>query len=200
MNEESPNQPPAPPTAPVPEPAPSAAAAAPASPRKPRKPAAKKAVTPKAVTQFPFPSGTNTCELQNSRKGRKLSDAMLAYTAPRLLRKLKARSRHNPWGNRHDCVTIAFRDACVIIYSWLGCGDIYSNIKFPLARLYPIKGGYYNLALRRPEDWELVEEAPLSVGDDAFWNQAPNAKFWIKSAQHKTFEECIDLLVKDRRF
>lgn len=195
MNEEPTNLPPAPPTAPVPEPAPDLAA----PPRKPRKPAAKKAVTPKAVTQFAFPSGINTCELQYSRKGRKLSDAMCAYAEPRLLRKLKARSRKNPWGNRHDCLTVAFRDACVFIYSWLGCGDVYGNIEFPLARLYPIKGGYYNLALRRPEDWELVEGQSVYGAVDAFWNQAPNAKFWIKIAQHKTFEECIDLLVQDRR-
>jgi hypothetical protein len=33
--------------------------------------------------------------------------------------------------------------------------------------------------------------------DQMFFLQAPQAKFWSKIASHKSFEECIDLLVKE---
>lgn len=151
-------------------------------------------------TQFPYPRGINSCKLKLSRRGRKLAEAMEAYAKPRLMPKLEARTASRPGCNRYDDLSIEFMDACAYLHAWLGDGDICGIAELPIARLYPVKGGLYNLSVRRLLDWSRVEDNPIWAVQDLFWNQAPNAKFWVKVATHKTFEECIDLLVKDPNF
>jgi hypothetical protein len=165
---------------------------------KARKPRARRerSVRP---TQFAYPRGINSCELKFSRKGRKLAAAMKAFAEPLLLPKLNARTERMG-GNRYDVLTIEFMDACVYLHAWLGDGDDCGIVEFPFARLYPVKGGLYNVSIRRLIDWSLVEDAPVFAARDLFWNQAPNAKFWVKIAEHKTFEESIDSLVRDPNF
>lgn len=150
-------------------------------------------------TQFPYPRGINSGELKFSRKGRKLAAAMEAYAAARLLPKLKARTDRFG-GNRYDCLTADCMDACVYLHAWLGAGDHCGIAEFPFARLYPVKGGLYNVSVRRLIDWERVEDSPIWVAQDLFWNQAPNAKFWVKIAHHKTFEEAVEALARDPNF
>lgn len=150
-------------------------------------------------TAFPYPRGTNSCDLKYSKKGRKLADAMRAYAKPRLLPKLQARTARNG-GNRYDDISIEIMDACVYLHAWLGDGDVCGIAEFPFARLYPVKGGLYNVSVRRLIDWPLIEDNPIWAVQDFFWNQAPRAKFWVKIATHLTFEESIDALVRDPNF
>lgn len=169
-----------------------------AAPRKrARAPKREKLVRP---TEFPYPRGINGCELKFSRRGRKLAAAMVAYAKPRLMPKLNARTASRPDCNRYDDLSVEFMDACLYLHAWLGHGDTCGIAEFPFARLYPVKGGLYNLSIRRLIDWSHVEDNPLWAVWDRFWNQAPNAKFWVKIARHQTFEECVDLLVKDPNF
>jgi hypothetical protein len=155
---------------------------------------------PRAETQFAYPKNMSTSELRWSRKGRKLKDAMCAYVEPRLLPKLQARTADSPGCNRHDAVDVEFLDACVYLRSWLGYGECGGIAEFPFARLYPVAGGRYNVSVRRLIDWSRAEDEPLDRVFNAFWFQAPNARFWVKIATHKTFEECIELLIKDPSF
>jgi hypothetical protein len=152
------------------------------------------------LTDFAYPKGVRSIDLRFSRKGRTLAEAMGEYANPRLLPKLEARTAGRPDCNHHDYIDAVFVDACVYLRSWLGHGDVLGIAEFPFARLYPIKGGRYNLSVRRLYDWSRAEDVPLTVVLDTFWNQAPNAKYWVKVAQHKTFEECVDLLVKEPTF
>lgn len=153
-----------------------------------------------ASTQFAYPKGRGTSDLRWSKKGRKLIDAMRDYVEPRLLPKLQARTANRPDCNRYDAIAAEFLDACIYLQAWLGYGEVSGIAEFPFARLYPVKGGRYNLSVRRLIDWSRAEDEPLMVVSDMFWNLAPNAKHWVKIARHKTFEECIDLLVKDPNF
>src|SRR4030067_911799 len=123
------------------------------------------------------------------------SPSLNHYASPRLPPKLQARTASSPGCNRYDGLNVEFMDACVYLHAWLGYGDIHGVAEFPFARLYPVKGGLYNPSVRRLTDWVLVEDNPIRAVQNLFWNQAPNAKFWVKIATHKTFEECIDLLV-----
>ncbi|MGA2656792.1 MAG: hypothetical protein ABSH34_04640 [Verrucomicrobiota bacterium] len=63
-------------------------------------------------TEFAYPRGVNSCELRFSRKGRKLADAMRAYTKCRLLPKLQARTESRLECNRYDDLSVEFVDAC----------------------------------------------------------------------------------------
>lgn len=163
-------------------------------------PAAQRRRVPKAQTQLAYPTGINCTDLRFSRKGRKLADAMREYAKPRLLPKLHARTAHRPECNRHDDLDVLFADACVYLRSWLGCGEACGIAEFSFARFYPVTGGLYNLSVRRLYDWSRAEDAPLMAVFGLFWNLAPNAKHWVKIAKHKTFEECIELLVKEPSF
>ena len=163
--------------------------------RKAARPAKRKA--PVRPTQFAYPRGWNSGDLRFSRKGKQLAEAMAFYAQSRLLPKLQARTAESPGCNHYDDVDVDFQDACVYLRAWLGHEDFYGGAEFPFARLYPVKGGRYNVSIRRLVDWSRVEDGPLWQVQDLFWNQAPNAKFWVKIATHKTFEECIDLLVAD---
>jgi hypothetical protein len=163
-------------------------------------PAGKSKTADRVQTRFAYPKGATTSDLRWSRKGRKLNDAMREYATPRLLPKLQARTADRPDCNRYDDLDVEFLDACVYLRAWLGYGDHCGMAEFPFARLYPVQGGRYNLSLRRLIDWARAEDEPLQAVLDKFWFQAPNAKFWVKIATHKTFEECIDLLVKDPGF
>lgn len=122
------------------------------------------------------------------------------YVKPRILPKLQSRTDSQSGCNRHDGVTVDFRDACVYLEAWLGDKHVSGIAQFPFARLYPVKGGLYNLSIRRLIDWSLVEDNPIWAIQDMFWNQAPNAKFWVTVANHRTFEECIELLRVDPNF
>ena len=65
---------------------------------------------------------------------------------------------------------------------------------------HPNRVSHALMRVRRLYDWSRAEDAPLMAVFDLFWNLAPNAKYWVKIARHKTFEECIDLLVKEPTF
>ena len=99
-----------------------------------------------------------------------------------------------------DDLSVEFMDACVYLHAWLGDGNIHGIAEFPFARLYPVKGGLYNVSVRRLIDWSRVEDSPIWAAQNLFWNQAPNAKFWVKIARHKTFEEAMDALARDPNF
>lgn len=142
----------------------------------------------------------SSLDLSFSRNGRKLAAAMSAYAMPRLLPKLQARTNSLSGCNRYDDLSVDFKDACVYLYAWLGYGRVRGMVQFPFARLYPVKGGLYNVSVRRLLDWSRAEDARLDVIFNSFVFQAPSAKFWVKIGEHKTFEECIDLLVEDPCF
>jgi hypothetical protein len=153
-----------------------------------------------AETQFAYPRNASTCNLRFSRKGQKLADAMSAWAEPRLLPKLQARTGHRPEASQYTAVAAVFLDACVYLHAWLEHPDEFGAAEFPFARLYPVKGSRYNLSVRRLIDWSRAEDYSVSSVDQLFFMQAPKAKFWIKVATHKTFEECIDLLVREETF
>lgn len=154
----------------------------------------------KAQTQFAYPRSANTCDLRFSRKGQKLADAMTAWAEPRLLPKLQARTCDRPESSQYTDVAAVFLDACVYLHAFLEHPDEFGAAEFPFARLYPVKGGRYNLSVRRLIDWSRAEDYSVMSVDQLFFMQAPNAKFWVKVATHKTFEECIDLLVRETSF
>ena len=103
-------------------------------------------------------------------------------------------------GNRYDDLSVEFMDACVYLHAWLGDGSIHGIAEFPFARLYPVNGGLYNVSVCRLIDWSRVEDSPVRAAENLFWNQAPNAKFRVKIARHKTFEEAMDALARDPNF
>lgn len=177
--------------------APAPADAAVAAPRIRRKPAAG---STKAQTQFAYPRKANSCDLRFSRKGQKLAEAMSAWAEPRLLPKLQARTCERPEASQYTDVAAVFLDACVYLHAWLEHPDEFGVAEFPFARLYPVKGGRYNLSVRRLIDWSRAEDYSVMSVDQLFWMQAPNAGFWVKVATHKTFEECIELLVREKTF
>lgn len=149
-------------------------------------------VPPRVRTQFAYPKDIKGCDIKWSRKGRKLMEAMNAYVEPRLLPKLQARTAGRPDCNRHDAIDVEFLDACIYLRSWLGYGESCGIAEFPFARLYPVAGRRYNLWVRRLIDWSRAEDDPIGAVFNAFWFQAPNAKFWVRLATHKTFEEWIE--------
>lgn len=153
-----------------------------------------------ADTRFPYPHGIKSGMVRWSPKGKKLAEEMKQYVESRLLPKLKARTAKNPTGILHRQIHIQLQDACIYLQSYLE-GEIHGGfVEFPFARLYPVKGGYYNVAIRRLVDWSRAEDDPVTPFADLFYFQAPNASFWVKVAQRKTFEECIDILVKEPQF
>jgi hypothetical protein len=153
-----------------------------------------------AQTQFAYPRNASTLDLRFSRKGRKLAAAMSAWAEPRLLPKLQARTENRPEASQYTALAAVFLDACVYLHAWLEHPDEFGAAEFPFARLYPVKGGRYNLSVRRLIDWSRAEDYSVPSVDQLFFMQAPNAKFWVKVAAHKTFEECIDLLVCEETF
>jgi hypothetical protein len=169
-------------------------------PKTARARSAAKRKLPKAQTQFAYPKRRGPFDLSFSRKERKLTRAMREYAQDRLMPKLRARTIQSPGCNRHDDLDVRFADACVYLRSWLGYGNSCGIVEFPFARLYPVAGGRYNLAVRRLCDWSRAEDTPLVAAINLFWNLAPNANHWIKIARHRTFEECIDLLVQEPAF
>jgi hypothetical protein len=97
-------------------------------------------------------------------------------------------------------VDTKFEDACVYLVAWLEYEAEFGGAEFPFARLYPVRDGGYNLSVWRLIDWTRAENSSVTSVDQMFFLQAPSAKFWSKTATHKTFEECIDLLVEDPTF
>jgi hypothetical protein len=152
---------------------------------------------PAPRSPFSYPKGWGSLDLHFSRKGQKLAESMRAHAKPRLLPKLRARTKGSFGGNRAEDLSIVFNDACIYLTAWLGEGGM---VEFPFARLYPVRGGRYNLSVRRLLDWSQAEDNPPWAVFDYFTMLAPNAKHWVKLAQHKTFEECVDLLVKEPTF
>jgi hypothetical protein len=154
---------------------------------------------PSNAKRFAYPKGSSI-DIRWSRKGRRLADEMSQYAAERLLPKLKARTESDPGASKYCSVDAKFLDACVYLVTWLEYEGEFGGAEFPFARLYPVQGGCYNLSVRRLVDWTRAENYSVTSVDQMFFFQAPSAKFWSKVATHKTFEECIDLLVKDPSF
>lgn len=159
----------------------------------------KQKPVPPAVTRFAYPKGSSL-DIQFSRKGRKLAEEMRQYAAERLLPKLRSRTDSDPRASKYCTVDAKFLDACVYLVAWLEYEGEFGGAEFPFARLYPVQGGRYNLCVRRLIDWTKAEQFTVTSVDQMFFLQAPSSKFWSKIATHKTFEECIDLLVREPSF
>jgi hypothetical protein len=122
------------------------------------------------------------------------------FASERLLPKLQARTDDNPRSSKYRSVDLRFQDACVYLVAWLDYEGEFGGTEFPFARLYLVAGGRYNLPVRRLIDWSRAEDFSVTSVDQMFFLQAPSAEFWTKVARHKTFEDCIDLLIKDPSF
>lgn len=147
----------------------------------------------KAATRFAYPKGS-TANLQWTAKGRKLARQMDEFAAKRLLPSLQARAGWDPFAREYRSVNVSFRDACVYLVAWLEFERESVGAEFPFARLYPVRGGGYNLCVRRLSDWMRAEHFYPNRAFDMFFFEAPSAKYWTKIAVHKTFEECVELL------
>lgn len=159
----------------------------------------RKKSVPASATRFAYPKASARA-LRLSRRAHKLADEMSRYAAERLLPKLQARTESDPRSSKYRSVDAKFADACVYLVAWIEYEGEFGGAEFPFARLYPVRESRYNLSIRRLIDWTRAENYSVTSVDQMFFLQAPTAKFWSKLATHKTFEECIDMLVEDPSF
>jgi hypothetical protein len=119
------------------------------------------------------------------------------YATEALLPKLRARTSRAPDVNQYTGISVRVADDVVYLEAILTNATEWGGFGFDFARLIPVKGGLYNLSLRRSEDWKRAEESTVAAASNYFINTAisPRAIDWIQITRGKTFEECIHSMV-----
>jgi hypothetical protein len=137
------------------------------------------------------------------RRPKPLSDAESAfrtalaeYASALLLPRLQARTAAASSSNRYTGLSVRVSRNVVYLEAVLTNDTEWGGFLFDFARLQPVKGGRYNLSIRRSPDWVRAEQSSIGEAALYFTSSAlqPRAVDWVKVGRQKTFEECVLLL------
>jgi hypothetical protein len=132
----------------------------------------------------------------------KFKVALADYATQTLLPKLRSRTSRAPDVNQYTGISVRVADDVVYLEAVLTNATEWGGFGFDFARFIPVKGGFYNLSIRRSEDWKRAEESTVAAASNYFINTAisPRAVDWIQITRGKTFEECVDCLMRNLDF
>jgi hypothetical protein len=121
------------------------------------------------------------------------------FASEALLPKLQARTPRGSDGNQYTGINVRVADDVVYLEAILTNSTEWGGFGFDFSRLIPVKGGLYNLSLRRGEDWKRAEQSTVAAASNYFINTAisPRAIDWVQITRGKSFEECIDYLLRE---
>jgi len=124
------------------------------------------------------------------------------YASRRLLPKLQARTAGDSTGNQYTGINVRLAHGAVFLEAILVNNTEWGGFGFDFARLTPIKGDLYNLAVRRMEDWSKADCGTVASAGSYFMGTAmsPRASDWVQIGRGKSFEECVELLVQEPAF
>lgn len=119
------------------------------------------------------------------------------FASEALLPKLQTRTSTIIEANQYTGINVRVADDIVYLEAILTNATEWGGFGFDFARLIPVKGGIYNLSLRRREDWERAELSTVASASNHFLVTAmsPRTSDWVPLARGRTFEECIAILV-----
>jgi hypothetical protein len=125
--------------------------------------------------------------------------ALADYASETLLPRLRSRTSRAPDANQYTGISIRVADDIVYLEAVLTNATEWGGFGFDFARLIPVKGGLYNLSVRRGEDWTRAEQSTVAAASNYFINTAisPRAADWLQITRGKTFEQCIDHLLRE---
>jgi hypothetical protein len=124
--------------------------------------------------------------------------ALGQFASERLLPKLQARARC--MGSPNQYTGVNARVADVVYLEAIVTNETYwGGFGFDFARLAPGQGSFYNLSMRRPEDWRKAEWDSVASASEYFISKMflSRATDWIQIARGRTFEQCVNLLVEE---
>jgi hypothetical protein len=132
----------------------------------------------------------------------KFKVALADYATQALLPKLRSRTSRAPDANQYTGISVRVADDVVYLEAIITNATEWGGFGFDFARFIPVKGGLYNLSLRRGEDWRRAEESTVAAASNYFINTAisPRAVDWIQITRGKTFEECVECLMRNLDF
>jgi hypothetical protein len=132
----------------------------------------------------------------------KFKVALADYASEALLPRLRSRTSKAPDANQYTGISIRVADDVVYLEAILTNATEWGGFGFDFARLIPVKGGLYNLSVRRGEDWKRAEQSTVAAASNYFINTAisPRAVDWIQITRGKSFEECIHSLMRNLDF
>ena len=123
------------------------------------------------------------------RRTRPFSDAefkfkvtLADFASEALLPKLQSRTVGRSEGNQYTGVNVRVADDVVYLEAILTNSTEWGGFGFDFARLIPVRGGLYNLSLRRGDDWKRAEQSTVAAASNYFINTAinPRASDWIQ--------------------
>jgi hypothetical protein len=128
----------------------------------------------------------------------KFKIALADFASEALLPKLRTRTSRMMEANQYTGINVRVADDIVYLEAILTNATEWGGFGFDFARLIPLKGGTYNLSLRRSEDWNRAEHSTVASASNYFLVTAmsPRASNWIQLARARTFEECIGILLR----
>jgi hypothetical protein len=128
----------------------------------------------------------------------KFKTTLADFASEALLPKLRARTSKMMEANQYSGVNVRVAGDIVYLEAILTNATEWGGFGFDFARLLPVKGGTYNVSVRRCEDWERAEHSTVACASNYFLVTAmsPRASDWIQLASARTFEECIAILVR----
>jgi hypothetical protein len=129
----------------------------------------------------------------------KFRTALADYVTERLLPKLQARTAGEADANQYTGINVRLADGNLYLEAILTNSIEWGGLGFDFACLYPVKGGLYNLSVRRMDDWAKAERGTVASASVYLKGtaEAVRATDWTKIACGKSFEDCIDLLLKE---
>jgi len=132
----------------------------------------------------------------------KFKVALADYASEALLPSLRSRTSRAADANQYSGISVRIADDVVYLEAILTNATEWGGFGFDFARFIPVKGGLYNLSLRRGEDWRRAEQSTVAAASNYFINTAisPRAADWIQITRGKAFEECIRCLVRNLDF
>lgn len=132
----------------------------------------------------------------------KFKHGLAEYANRALLTKLQRRTEDHFGSNEYTGINVRLSDGSVYLEAILTNDVEWGGFGFDFARLIPLKGDFYNLAIRRLEDWAKAEQATVASASSYFTATAmsPRATDWIQIARRKSFQECVEILADDPSF
>lgn len=124
--------------------------------------------------------------------------ALADFASAALLPELQSRTNRGA-ANQYTGINVRLADEVVYLEAILTNSTEWGGFGFDIARLIPVKGGVYNLSIRRAEDWGRAEQSTVAAASNYFINTAinPRASDWIHIVRRKTFQECIGYLLRE---
>jgi hypothetical protein len=125
--------------------------------------------------------------------------ALADFASAALLPRLQSRTAGASEANQYTGINVRVADEVVYLEAILTNSTEWGGFGFDFARLVPVKGGLYNLSLRRAEDWQRAEQSTVAAASNYFINTAisPRAGDWLQITRGKTFQQCIDYLLRE---